>query len=503
MALELTRRRIYPSIFNNKGLAPFLSKGQLNSIVFRKYSAISTPTPKADATPLRVAIVGSGPGGFYTAGRLFKNFPSGGVLVDMFEKIPIPHGLVRYGVAPDHPEVKLVINKFDEVASHKGFRFFGNVEVGTQLPVELLRSQYDAVVMAYGAAADKSLGVPGETLEGVLSARSFVNWYNGSPEQFGAIAPNLTSSDTAVIFGQGNVALDLARILLSPVDVLAKTDITSDSLEMLSKSTIKHVHIVGRRGPLQAAFTAKELREIFSLPDTKIHLDPSLLNYQLESNKEVIAKNRPLSRLMALLTKGYKENCAKFNDKPTKSCHFTFLRSPLEFCGDKTVQKVHLGVNTLEGQPPKAILTDAREWIDSGLVLRAIGYRSLPLANIPFDSSSGRVPNQFGRVLGEASEVSGLYVSGWLKTGPVGVIATTLMHAHETADIIYSDFKQGTLVPGRPGLSVKSFSDARLNPTSYIDWKRLEQHEFEAGARLNKPREKVIDVAEMIKIINS
>lgn len=259
--------------------------------------------------------------------------------------------------------------------------------------------------MAYGAVADKSLGVPGEDLEGVWSARSFVNWYNGSPDHFGLAAPNLTGSDTAVIFGQGNVALDMARILLSPLEALAKTDITAEALQVLSKSTIKHVHIIGRRGPLQAAFTAKELREIFALPDTKVHMDLSLLHSQLESNKDAVAKDRPLSRLMALLGKGYKENCAKFASGASKSCHFTFLRSPIEFGGDERVNRVLLGVNALEGVPPKAILTEVRESIGCGLVLRAIGYRSLPLAGLPFDAKSGKVPNEFGRVAEAAHEV--------------------------------------------------------------------------------------------------
>ncbi|KAI0243581.1 NADPH-adrenodoxin reductase [Massospora cicadina] len=448
-------------------------------VMKRMYNA---PTePNSGRQPLRVAIVGSGPGGFYTTDRLFKKFEVGEVKVDMFERFPIPHGLVRYGVAPDHPEVK----------------------VGAKLPLELLRGRYDALVLAYGSMRDKKLSVLGENIAGVVSARSFVNWYNGSPDCLGWEAPDLTRSDTAVIFGQGNVALDLARILLTPIDTLAKTDITSSSLEALSKSTIHHVHIIGRRGPLQVSFTAKELREMFLLPDTKLHIDTALLSSQLELNKEAVAKSRSLMRLMSLLDKGVRENNAKFQVGAPKSCHFTFLRSPLEFRGDPALQKVILGVNVLEGMPPTATLTPAKETIDCGLALRAIGYQALPMPNLPFDYRSGKIPNEFGRVSSSSPESAGIYVSGWLKTGPVGVIATTVIHSHETADTIRADFIAGKLSSGRPGLTLANLREAGLMPTSYADWKRLEKHEFDAGLRFNKPREKVVEVEEMLRIINA
>ncbi|KAF9393405.1 hypothetical protein CPC16_002099, partial [Podila verticillata] len=468
--------------------------------------------------PFKVAVIGSGPGGFYTAHRILKQVPQSSI--DMYEALPVPHGLVRFGVAPDHPEVKNVINTFDEVAENPNFRFIGNTSVGTfvtpgskkaDLEIADLAQHYDAILLAYGAHEDRILGVPNEkSLKGVMAARSFVGFYNGLPSEQD-LAIDLSQTDTAVVIGQGNVALDVARILLTPLEELKKTDLTEKMIKILEDSTVKHVHIIGRRGPLEVAFTSKELREMLQLPGTTFHMDKNLLVSEMERAGKSL--DRPRKRLMGLLEKGIKES------KPNqpKSWSLQFLRSPLGFSGDGngssgTLKAVELGINRLEGEDHnrRAVPTGAKEELKCGLAFRSIGYKSVGIQGVPFNGRKGIVPNKDGKVVDENSNVvPGLYASGWLKHGPIGVIASTMADAYQTADTIISDWAQGepmlneSLVEPSGGAPVLDILRSKGHKTvSYQDWKKIEQREFEMGTKLGKPREKFVTVEDMLKAID-
>ncbi|KAF8924857.1 hypothetical protein EDD21DRAFT_368452 [Dissophora ornata] len=471
--------------------------------------------------PFRVAVIGSGPGGFYTAHRILKNVPEASI--DMYEALPVPHGLVRFGVAPDHPEVKNVMHTFDEVAQNPNFTFIGNTSVGTyitpgsekaDLEISDLRAHYDAILLAYGAHEDRLLGVPNEqSLKGVMAARSFVGFYNGLPSEQG-LEIDLSQSETAVVIGQGNVALDVARILLTPLEELRKTDLTEKMIKILERSRVKHVHVVGRRGPLEVAFTAKELREMLQLPDTTFHMDRDLLASEMERAGKTL--ERPRKRLMGLLEKGIKESKP---DQP-KSWSLLFLRSPLGFTGQNNqgqgqgqqLKTIELGINRLEGadSSQRAVATGEKESLDCGLAFRSIGYKSVGVQCVPFDERKGIVPNMDGKVVdADQNIVPGLYASGWLKRGPIGVIATTMADAYQTGDTIISDW-----VNGRPMLNGSSSHKEGGKPilellhskghktVSYEDWKKIEQKEIDLGAKAGKPREKFLTVEEMLKVLD-
>ncbi|RKP06989.1 hypothetical protein THASP1DRAFT_3543, partial [Thamnocephalis sphaerospora] len=462
------------------------------------------------AAPRRVAIVGSGPAGFYTAQRLFRATEAqadGGIQVDMLEALPVPHGLARFGVAPDHPEVKSVTHKFERLAADPRFRYFGNVRVGRDVAVTELREAYDAVVLAYGAEQDRQLGVPGETLPGVLSARDFVGWYNGLPDcqPLGdKIRAWLRNTEEAAVFGVGNVALDVARILLMPLAELAKTDITEEALATLHESRVRHVHLVGRRGPLQVAFTAKELREMVNLPDTRLVVDLPYLRQTLTDAQETLSKTRALKRLMDLLLKGAEASASEAGAQASRSWHLHFLRSPVEFFADTAnghVSGVRLERNTLVDG--RAQGTGEMESLACGLALRSIGYKSVPVEGTPFDRRTGIVPNEAGRVVDQGQSVPRLYVAGWLKRGPTGVIASTLWDAQETADALLADLAQGA------GTSAETSADAlpqllRARGIRYVthsEWQQLDAHETRTGEQRGKPREKLTSIERMLHML--
>uniref|UniRef100_A0A8C5TTS1 NADPH:adrenodoxin oxidoreductase, mitochondrial n=1 Tax=Malurus cyaneus samueli TaxID=2593467 RepID=A0A8C5TTS1_9PASS len=382
----------------------------------RRWLSSAAPAP-------RVCVVGSGPAGFYTAQHILKHH--GGALVDIYEKLPVPFGLVRFGVAPDHPEVKNVINTFTQTARSERCSYYGNVTVGRDVTVPELRQAYHAVVLSYGAEDNRVLGIPGENLLGVYSARAFVGWYNGLPENRD-LKPDL-SCETALILGHGNVALDIARILLSPLQLLRKTDITDSSLAALACSKVKRVWLVGRRGPLQVAFTIKELREMINLPGTRAVLDPA-----------------DFTGL---------ENAVKDAPRPRKRLTELMMKTALEKPGEKAVEGL--------GDSAKAVPTGDVEELECGLVLSSIGYRSLPLdPAVPFDSQRGVIPNSSGRVEG----VPGLYCSGWVKRGPTGVIITTMNDSFDTAQSVLEDLQGGVLdmIPSREGFgAVESILHSR------------------------------------------
>ncbi|XP_029456455.1 NADPH:adrenodoxin oxidoreductase, mitochondrial isoform X3 [Rhinatrema bivittatum] len=462
----------------------------------------------APSSPL-VCIVGSGPAGFYTAQHLLKHHKQ--VQVDIYEKLPVPFGLVRFGVAPDHPEVKNVINSFTQTASSNRCAFYGNITVGKDISVEELQQAYHAVVLvsdtgqSYGAEDNRQLGIPGENLPGVYSARAFVGWYNGLPENQN-LEPDL-SSETAVILGQGNVALDVARILLAPLDLLRKTDITASSLKAIAHSKVKQVWLIGRRGPLQVAFTIKELREMISLPGTKPLLHPS----DFEGLGDVIKDlPRPRKRLTELMVKSALEKPSEKDSarwaSATREWGLKFLSSPTEVlpCADGTrVAGIRLAINRLEGSGESAVAvpTGRFENLECGLILSSIGYKSLPIAtSVPFDAKQGIIPNTMGRV----HNVPGLYCSGWVKRGPTGVIITTMNDSFDTAQSVLDDLCSGRMDPSVPKLGFQSLRNTLqlrgVHPVSFSDWEKINASETAKGKEVGKPREKILDLEMMLRL---
>ncbi|GAO20065.1 uncharacterized protein UV8b_05019 [Ustilaginoidea virens] len=486
----------------------------------------SVETRSSDA-PFRLAIVGSGPAGFYTAYRVMTKLSQASV--DMYESLPVPFGLVRYGVAPDHPEVKNCQYKFEQVASSPRFNFFGNVAVGhssssgKQCTVGLgsLMHHYDSVLLAYGASEDKKLGVPGEsTLEGIYSARQFVGWYNGLPS-CATLEPLITKAEDAVIIGQGNVALDVARILLQDIDVLRKTDIAEHALERLSQNRIKSVRIVGRRGPVQAAFTIKEVRELMNLPNVAFN---PIHRFLIPDDLKTLP--RASKRLMELILKGSVT-------PPNRASRMWFLDSclsPRRFIGDirapsSVASSEFTEMSLLDAFDPssRATATDKTVRLSSDVVFRSVGYKSVALPEfsglgIQFDESRGVVNNDgFGRVTqvlsdGEATisrHIPGLYCAGWVKRGPTGVIASTMQDAFITGEAIARDWISGTkflrsdvhsAAPGWEGVRQEECLRSDL-AVSWQQWLQIDDAEKQRGKEKGKEREKYTDTEAMLAVI--
>ncbi|KAF6298553.1 ferredoxin reductase [Rhinolophus ferrumequinum] len=445
----------------------------------RQPPAGSTPSSRQQFSTqeqtTQICVVGSGPAGFYTAQHLLKHHTR--ARVDIYEKQFVPFGLVRFGVAPDHPEVKQnVINTFTQTARSDRCAFHGNVVVGRDVTVPELREAYHAVVLSYGAEDNQALEIPGEELPGVFSARAFVGWYNGLPEKR-ELVPDL-SCDTAVILGQGNVALDVARILLTPPEHLEKTDITEASLGVLRQSQVKTVWIVGRRGPLQVAFTIK-------VPRPRKRLTELLLRTATEKpGVEEAARQALASRAWGL----------------------RFFRSPLQVLPSPDGRRaagIRLAITRLEGvgEAARAVPTGDMEDLPCGLVLSSVGYKSRPIdPSVPFDPKLGVIPNMEGRVV----DVPGLYCSGWVKRGPTGVITTTMTDSFLTSQTLLQDLEAGLLPSGpRPGYSaIKALLSSRgVRPISFSDWEKLDAEEMSRGQGAGKPREKLLDPQEMLRLL--
>lgn len=446
----------------------------------------------------RVAIVGAGPAGFYTAHRLLKLQPDS--KIDLFESLPVPYGLARHGVAPDHPEVKNCQDTFDEVGCDPRVQFFGNVTVGSpSLPVDKLRENYNAVVLSYGTHTDRRLGIPGEDLKGVISARNFVNWYNGHPEQE-TLNPPLHKAEDVTIVGNGNVAMDIARVLLAPLDHLKTTDITEQAYETLKASKVRRVRIMARRGLLESAFTIKEIRELFKLPDTGFVPFPhTRWDDVLAAHKSY---KRPLSRIIKLVEE-YNLKAREMDPQhfaALKQWSLDYLLSPKEIIGNpndpdlvKTLIASENRLVSADGSGRIGVeTTDATESFDTDLVFTSIGYASTPLAGIPFDDRRSVIPSSRGRV------TDGIYAAGWVKNGPTGVIATTMADSFDTAQAISDDIAAGKLAGSFSGSS--GLADHLHDSVSWEQWKKLEEHEHSQGKAVGKPREKVNNVDKMLQL---
>lgn len=451
-------------------------------------------TQKSFVIP-KICIVGGGPAGFYTAQHLIKNVTN--AEIDIIERLPVPFGLVRFGVAPDHPEVKNVINTFTKTAQNPKVRFIGNINLGSAIKISQLREAYHAIILTYGAEKDRNLGIPGEELKNVISARNIVGWYNGIPWN-----SNLEidlNGKTAVIIGQGNVAVDVARILLTPVDILKTTDITEHALEALMSSKIREVYLVGRRGPLQAAFTIKELREMLKLQDchTKWNAEDFI-----DIPNIVQQLTRPKKRIVELMLSSLNACPAH---KASKYFIPKFLRTPLKFSGSGKVSTVTLGANTLIGNDLLAKstqLTDQTEEIQCNLAVRSIGYKSIKVdEDIPFDSCKGVVVHNAGKV------DNGLYTAGWLATGPTGVILTTMGNSFEIANNMSSELLDNTrmnnlLTEDKPGYNrlKELIREKNLTFVTWQGWQKIDAYEQEEGKKVGKPREKIISIEKMLDI---
>src|SRR5881227_1554471 len=356
-------------------------------------------------SPLRVAVVGSGPAGFYAAGALLAADPP--VEVDMVERLPTPWGLVRLGVAPDHPKLKTVSRAFERIAAKPGFRFFGNVEVGRDLTHADLTRLYDAVIYAFGAQSDRRLGIPGEDLAGSWSATEFVAWYNGHPD-YQDLEFDL-NVERAVVIGNGNVALDVARMLALTPEELAPTDTTDPAIEAIGSSTVREIVVVGRRGPAQASWTTQELKEMGELAGAEVEVDPA----ELEG---AVGEDTHTQRNMDVL----REFASRQPTGKPVTVGFLFFRSPVAIHGDGKVESIELVRNQLEEQDGRrvAVPTDEHETIECGLVFRSVGYRGVGLPELPFDDRRGTIRNAAGRVHDETgSPLGATYCAGWIKRG--------------------------------------------------------------------------------------
>lgn len=456
--------------------------------------------------PLRVAIVGAGPTGFYTAEQLFKQRQLT-VEIDMYERLPTPYGLVRYGVAPDHQKIKSVTAVFDRTARKPNFRFYGNVELGRDITVNDLRKYYHQIVYTTGAQTDRSLGIPGEDLDGSYAATEFVAWYNGHPD-FRNCQFDL-SGERAAIIGVGNVAVDVCRILSRTPEELAKTDIADYALEALRNSNIKEVYMIGRRGPAQAAFTTPEVKELGEMEDADVYVPPEEAQLDVLSD-EALSENadRATTRKVEII-QSYAEN--ELQSKGRRLI-LRFLVSPVEILADDrghvTAMKLvknelyKTGAGSLRPRP-----TDNHETLPVDIVFRSIGYIGVPLPGVPFKASWGVIENEAGRVVDPQSTetVLGQYTAGWIKRGATGVIGTNKPDAAETVEAMIDDLERGeTLQPEFPSVEeAREFVKSRQPQYfSYEDWLRLDEIEVQRGKESGRPRVKFVSVEEMLSALD-
>ncbi|MEZ0350999.1 FAD-dependent oxidoreductase [Mycobacterium sp. pR1184] len=445
-----------------------------------------------------VAIVGSGPSGFFAAASLLKaadNSDEIDVAVDMLEMLPTPWGLVRSGVAPDHPKIKSISKQFEKIAGDPRFRFFGNVAVGEHVAPAELGERYHAVIYAIGAQSDRSLQIPGEDLVGSMAAVEFVGWYNAHPH-FESATPDLSGA-RAIVIGNGNVALDVARILVTDPSALAETDIADHALESLRPCGVEEVVIVGRRGPLEAAFTTLELRELADLEGVDVIVDPAQLEGISDADAEAAGKTT-------------KQNIKVLRDYASREPRpghrrmvFRFLTSPIEIKGDERVEAIVLGRNELVADQSGRVSakdTGEREELPAQLVVRSVGYRGMPTPGLPFDEKTATIPNNDGRVEGSRNE----YVVGWIKRGPTGVIGTNKKDSQDTVDTLINDLTAADELTTFPDDHADQLADwlASRQPklVTSAHWDIIDAHERAAGEPHGRPRVKLPNLTDLLRI---
>lgn len=444
-------------------------------------------------TALNVAIVGSGPSGFFAAELLLKS--DSAVVVHMFERLPTPYGLVRSGVAPDHQQIKQVVRIFDKIARNPAFSFFGNVEVGKDVELTTLRSRYDAVILAYGASDGTLIDIPGSTLPQSITATTFVNWYNGHPD-YRDFSPCL-EHETAVIIGHGNVAIDVTRILLSDHDRLSKTDIADHALDALRHSKVRKVHLVGRRGPLQASFTTAELRELLlGMSNVATKVDARLLDFE---PAELAFMEQPVNAALKRNVLIMQEAASRTSDAGCeRELRLVFLASPTAIHGSTHVTSVEFVQNCLAGPVDGRTVRATEETYDvsAGLVVSSIGFRGRPMEGLPFDENRGVCRHAAGRIIDTGTDgIAPLYAAGWIKRGASGVIGTNRADAAETVQTLIAD-RLARVTPRSPmsALNLQSI------PVDFEGWDRIDSVERAAGLPTGRPRRKIVDTKTMLTI---
>src|SRR6201986_4929073 len=453
--------------------------------------------------PLRVAIVGAGPSGFYAAEHVLKD-DAIHAQVDLFDRLPTPFGLVRGGVAPDHPKIKAVIRVYEKTAARDGFRFFGNVKVGHDVEVEELERLYHAIVFTVDCETDRQLGIPGEDLPGSHAATSFVGWYNAHPDY--ANLEFYLSSERAVVIGNGNVAMDVARMLALTDHELRQTDTADHAIEALDRKQIREIVVLGRRGPVQAAFTNPEIRELGEMEDADVVVDPQ--EVELDPASQAYLESDQADKTTKVNVETLKEFSQRQPEGKKHRIVLRFLTSPVEIKGEGKVESIVIGRNELveEGGTLRAKDTGEREELECGLVLRSVGYTGIPIEGVPFDESRGLILNEGGRILDshDAGQKVGHYTAGWIKRGPSGVIGTNKKDALETVQHLFADVESETLLnPEKPEPSAVEdlLREKGVRYVSFEDWQAIDQAEGGRGEPAGAPAVQVVRVDEMLDTV--
>ena len=447
--------------------------------------------------PIRVAIVGSGPSGMYAADALISQTAIP-VSVDVIDKLPVPFGLVRYGVAPDHLSIRSVRDTLDKVFDKPGVRFVGNVEVGTDISVANLRDFFDAIVFTYGASRDRRLGIPGEDLDGSVAATDLVAWYCGHPEADRATFERLIPSATsAVVVGVGNVAVDVTRVLAKTVGELTHTDMPEYVFDTLRRSPITDIHVLGRRGPAQATYPTKELRELGELLDSDIVVDPADLVFD-EASDQLIATDKAIARNVDVV----KEWATRSKSGKSRRIHLHFMARPVELLGDERVHEVVVERTELDGTGA-ARGTGATFVIPADFVVRSVGYRGQPLAGVPFDETRSVIPNLDGRVQDGTQVVAGQYVAGWIKRGPTGIIGTNKKDATASVASLLADVDK---LPTAPFATTADFDKwlaaAGVRAVGNEGWRAIDAAERALGATNGRDRTTIATNQDLLRAAN-
>lgn len=464
---------------------------------------MTTPIPP---NPLRIAIIGSGPSGFYTADYLLRQATASGLTleIDLIERLPTPFGLVRGGVAPDHQKIKSVTKAFDRIAADPRLRFFGHVDLGHDISHQELLGHYHQVVYAVGAQSDRKMGIPGEDLPGSHAATEFVGWYNAHPS-YRNMSFDLSAKAAAVI-GNGNVAMDVARILAKTPDELAATDIADYALAALAHSQIADIYVIGRRGPVQGSFTPPELKELGELSCTEAIVPPEELVLDAESAADLASTADKIARENMAVLEAMSQH--PLEGKPRR-LHLLFLRSPIRLLGTDHVEAIELVRNELKRTADGSLRprpTNQTVTIPVGMVFRSIGYMGVPLPDTQFDPANGVIPNKGGKVEANGQLLPGEYVVGWIKRGPSGVIGSNRPDAAETASHMLQDALDGnTLHPSHPSRAEFEalLASRGVEVVTYADWQIIDRLEQEAGAAVGRPRLKFSRVEDMLAALHT
>lgn len=493
------------AIFSEDDLTASLARFRdINAAYFQRhplesnFDPIVTPArPPKELGTLRVAIVGAGPAACYAADELLRRAD---VEIEMFDRLPTPWGLVRAGVAPDHPGTKTVSGMFESAFRRETLQYYLNVEVGTHISHEELLRHHHAVIYAVGASSDRKMGVPGEDLPGSHSATEFVAWYNGHPDY--ADRTFDLSGERAVIVGNGNVALDVARVLTVDPDELAKTDIADHALDALRQSNIREVVVLGRRGPLQAAYTSPEFLALAHLKGVDVIVEETDL--ALDHASQSIVDDPQVEPSLKLKYTLAQEYASGRRAEGNKRIVFRYLTSPTALTGTDRVESIEIVHNELfeEGGQLVARPTDRTESIGTSLVLRSIGYRGERIGELPFDERRGVVPNEHGRVIGDdGTMLSGVYVSGWIKRGPRGVIGSNRIDSEETVELLLADFTAGKLAaPQADRAALRALlAERQADLVDRAGWRAIDQAEKTAGKSAGRPRVKFTTREDLLK----